>query len=87
MHCLLHPLTAVHGTDRRLRNVCVDGGYLGQTGPDMLNARLSQDDPKPNGLGVFHAVEQMSEPVGARRQLLGKPKMPVGCFLIALGLR
>jgi hypothetical protein len=39
-------LTAVHGTDRRLRNVCVDGGYLGQTGPDMLNARLSQDDPK-----------------------------------------
>jgi hypothetical protein len=24
----------------------VDGGYLGQTGPDTLNARLSQDDPK-----------------------------------------
>jgi hypothetical protein len=33
------------GTDRRLRNVCVDGGSLGQTGPDMLDARLSQDDP------------------------------------------
>jgi hypothetical protein len=36
----------VVGTDRRLRHVCIDGGYLGQTGPDMLNARLSQDDPE-----------------------------------------
>jgi hypothetical protein len=39
---LLRPLAfaAPHespfGTDRRLRNVCVDGSYLGQTGPDML---------------------------------------------------
>jgi hypothetical protein len=29
---------SAYGTDRRLRNVCVDGGNLGQTGPDMLNA-------------------------------------------------
>jgi hypothetical protein len=32
------------GTNRRLSNICVDGGYLGQTGPDMPDARLSQFD-------------------------------------------
>jgi hypothetical protein len=48
-------IAAVHesesGTDRRLRNVCVDGGYLGQTGPDMLNARF---------LSVTDTVEKVS---------------------------
>jgi hypothetical protein len=28
------------------RNVCIDGGYLGQTEPDTLNARLSQFEPQ-----------------------------------------
>jgi hypothetical protein len=40
------------GTDRRLCNVGIDGSYQGKTGPDMLNARLSQDDPSATYAGL-----------------------------------
>jgi hypothetical protein len=36
---------STHGTDRQFGHVRVDGGDRGDSGLDMLNARLSQDDP------------------------------------------
>jgi hypothetical protein len=57
-------MTAV-GTDRRLRNVCVHGGYLGQNGPEMPNARLSQDDPDSDIGSIYQTRSDGKHPLEA----------------------